>query len=41
MPMKLLDGFKPIRGFRDQIHIRLSCDEARDTLADEGMIIDR
>jgi len=41
MPMKLLDGFTPIRGFRDQIHIRLSCDEARDALADEGMIIDR
>jgi len=41
MPMKLLDGFTPIHGFRDQIHIRLSCDEARDTLADEGMIIDR
>ncbi len=39
--MKLLDGFTPIRGFRDQIHIRLSCDEARDTLADERMIIDR
>ena len=38
--MKLLDGFTPIRGFRDHSHIRLSCDEARDTLADEGMIID-
>ena len=39
--MKLLDGFAPICGFRDQIHIRLSCNEARDTLADKGMIIDR
>ena len=39
--MKLLDGFTPIRGLRDQIHIRLSCEEARDALADEGMIIDR
>jgi hypothetical protein len=39
--MKLLDGFTPIRGFRDQIHICLRCDKARDTLADEGMIIDR
>ena len=41
MPMKLLDGFTPIRGFRDQIHIRLSCEESRNTFADEGMIIDR
>ncbi len=41
MPMKLLDGFPPVRGLRDQIHVRLSCEEARDTLADEGMIIDR
>jgi hypothetical protein len=32
MSMKLLDGFAPIGGFRDQIHIRLSCNEARDTL---------
>jgi hypothetical protein len=39
--MKLLDGFTPIRGFRDQTHIRLSCDETRDTLAEKGMIIDR
>jgi len=39
--MKFLDGFTPIRGLRDQIHICLSCEEARDTLADEGMIIDR
>ena len=31
----------PLRGFRDQIHIRLSCEETRDTLADEGVIIDR
>jgi hypothetical protein len=41
MPMKLLDGFTPVRGFRDQIHVRLSGDESRDTFADEGMIIDR
>jgi hypothetical protein len=39
--MKLLDGFTSIRGLRDQIHICLSCEEARNTLADEGMIIDR
>ena len=41
MPMKLLDSFTPIRGFRDHFHIGLTSDEARDTLADEGMIIDR
>ena len=41
MPMKLLDGFTPIRSFRDHIHVGLRSDEARDTLADEGMIIDR
>jgi hypothetical protein len=41
MPTKLLDGFTPIRGLRDQIHIRFRCEQARDTLADEGMIIDR
>ena len=39
--MKLLDGFTPILSLRDQIHIRLSCDKARDTLADERMIINR
>jgi len=39
--MKLLDGVTTIRGFRDHFHIGLSCDEARDTLADERMIIHR
>ena len=36
--MILLDGFTSIRGFRDQIHICLRCEVARDTLVDEGMI---
>jgi hypothetical protein len=39
--MKLLDGFTPIRGFRDQTHVSLSFDEARDALADERMVIDQ
>jgi hypothetical protein len=32
---------RPFAACAIKIHIRFSCDEARDTLADEGMIIDR
>jgi hypothetical protein len=41
MPLILLNGLTSVRSFRDQIHVCLSCDEARNTPADEGMIVDR
>ena len=41
MGTKLLDSLAAIRGFADQSHVRLSADQYRDALPDQGVIVHR
>jgi hypothetical protein len=38
---ELLNRLSPIRGFRNQTHVRLRCQQSGYSVSEEGMIVDR
>jgi hypothetical protein len=40
MPDETLDGLRPVRGLRHNLHVRLAVDDRNDPLTDDGVIVD-